>query len=191
MQTMRPEELNAVRTGAAQSLKEVIAGTKRTANATDKLIDKPALEQRIRTVFGDDETFQKYVNGLENEKAMYQTYAEVKKGSQTAERLAADADLNGPVSALAEVAPAAISMMRPSSGLAQMATLMRLAGDRYNRAMLPEPVRNRIAQILTQQGTGGLAEAAARRQAMDQNKRLLSGILTNELGTGYTTQTNR
>jgi hypothetical protein len=170
MQNMKPEELDALRTGAAQSLKEIIGNTKRTANVTDKLIDKPALEERVRMVFGDDKTFQQYINTLENEKTFYKTYAEIAKGSPTAGRLAAQEDLMQNVPGMTEVGQFAVN---PSIWNALRAG-KRVVNDRFHRIAIPEPVRNRMAEILIKGQTAPITDALTQQQIAERNRALLA-----------------
>lgn len=176
LQDMRPEELNAVRTGAAQALKETIGSTKRSGDVTEKLMNKPALEERVRMVFGDDATFQKYIGTLDNEKQFYNTYAEVKKGSPTAARLAAQEDAGVPAGIVADAARAALN---PSPiGIAN--SVLNFVGNRGRQLTMPEPVRNRIAEILVKGQTLPLTEALTKQQIAEQNRKMLSDMLAKQ-----------
>lgn len=57
---MGPEELHMFRIGMVQALKTKIGDTVVRADVTKKLMDVPALEQKIRAAFGDDDLFQQY-----------------------------------------------------------------------------------------------------------------------------------
>lgn len=143
---MSPEQLDAFRQGAAQALKDKIGDLVTRADATKRIMDMPALEERIRLAFGDDRTFKRYIDALKGERQMFGTYAEVTKGSQTAPRLAADADLKRDPSALGEAAVGIAAS--PFSPMAWLRGAASVAGNARDRLAIPESARDRIAQLL-------------------------------------------
>jgi len=89
---MTPEMRHLFRVGAAQALKAKIGDTVSRADATKKLLDIPALEQKIQTAFGDQKLFANYTKFLENEKELFRAVTDVLSNSKTAERLLAAED---------------------------------------------------------------------------------------------------
>lgn len=86
---MTPEARHLFRVGAAQALKAKIGDTVSRADATKKLLDIPALEDKIRFAFGDKKLFAQYTKFLENEKDLFRAVTDVLGNSKTAERIAA------------------------------------------------------------------------------------------------------
>jgi hypothetical protein len=89
---MTPEMRHLFRVGAAQALKAKIGDTVSRADATKKLLDIPALEDRINFAFGDQKLFSQYTKFLENEKDLFRAVTDVLGNSKTAERIAAQGD---------------------------------------------------------------------------------------------------
>jgi len=89
---MTPEMRHLFRVGAAQAMKAKIGDTVSRADATKKLLDIPALEQKILPAFGDNKMFANYTKFLENEKELFRAVTDVLSNSKTAERLLAAED---------------------------------------------------------------------------------------------------
>lgn len=92
LQEMTPEARHLFRVGAAQALKAKIGDTVSRADAVKKLLDIPALEDRILFAFGDKKLFAQYTKFLENEKDLFRAVTDVLGNSKTAERTAAQAE---------------------------------------------------------------------------------------------------
>lgn len=89
MAGLTAEEKAAFKVGAARAIQERLAGFNTRLDATKKVIDIPALEEKIKLAFGDEKTFEKFVKMATSEKEMFKSYAKTLTGSETAERLAA------------------------------------------------------------------------------------------------------
>lgn len=178
---MTDEERHAFRMGAAQAIKGKLADLNVRADATKRVMDIPALEEKIRTAFGDQQTFKRYIDLLKNERQMFDTYVELTKGSQTAARQQANADLaRDPGSKAQAVMDIASSPLNPMSYLRAG---MRLASDAKTRAAIPEPVRNQMATMLM--GRNGQAINQPMQLALQNEARrnaLARGLLSG--GTG-------
>lgn len=167
--TMAPEELHSFRIGAAQALKQKIEDMVARADATKRLMDIPALEQKIRLAFGDDALFQRYIQGLEGEKAMFDSYAKITGGSRTGEVLAEQADAKIDPSRIMQ----GLQRMVSANPLDWVGGGMQALGGVKDRALMPEATSRQLARALTGQDVGPLRQAhqavqlsEARRQAM-------------------------
>jgi len=67
-------------------LKAKIGDTVSRADAAKKILDIPALENKIKIAFGDDELFSKYASFMTNEKELFRAVTDVLSNSKTAER---------------------------------------------------------------------------------------------------------
>jgi hypothetical protein len=154
---MTPEDQEAFRMGAAQAIKSKLDNLNVRADATKKVMDIPALEDRIRAAFGDKDTFRRYIDMLNNERTMFDSYAAIKGNSKTAERMAADAALNGDPGGMAQdlVGLAA----NPLNPMNYVRAGVRYLGDAKARMGTPEPVRAQLAQMLSGRNTQALNQA--------------------------------
>jgi hypothetical protein len=181
---MRPEELHAFRTGAAQAIRDRVGDVTVRQDVTKKLFEIKNLEEKTRQAFGDADIFKKYIDGLQNERAMFDTFAEVKTGSQTAARTEAGEalkqDAGGLGQAVGELASGGIA--NPSAYLRAGAGLVR----RMSGPQVPIPVQNQIADILlgrapeqlSQQYQTTMGNAATRQKIA----RMLATGLTSQVG---------
>ena len=184
VQAMSPEEAAQFRIGAATALRDRIGNLVNRADATKKLKDIPALEEKIRAAFGDVDTFSKYINMLDNERAMFDTYAAVKSGSQTAERLAADADLAvDPAAGVMAGVDILSNPLSPSAWLRGSKALINNASART----VPEPVRRELAKILAGRNAAQLEKTFQSQTASEASRRNLAKLLT----TGAVVSTSR
>lgn len=179
---MGPEELNQIRIGAAQAIKDRLGELNTRSDATKRLMDIPALEERTRAVFGDQQTFKRYIDMLKGERTMFNTYGEVTGNSKTAARLAADADLNADPGGMAQ---AVTDIARdPANPMKYLAAAGRFAGDAKARMATPEPVRNQIANMMMMNdplSAPQLTRSMQQVQMSEANRRKLARAL---LGTG-------
>ena len=173
---MSPEEQAQFRLGAAQAIRDKIGGLVNRADATKRISDIPALEQKIRIAFGDDDIFRRYIDMTRAERAMFDSYAAVRGGSQTAERLAADAD------AAIDPGAAAEAIARLTGNPLSFANIVNAArtfgGKAASRAQTPEPVRRELAKLLVGRSTNQLDDAIAAQMASEEGRRNLARILT-------------
>lgn len=180
LKNMSPDELHSVRIGAVQALRDKMEGLVSRADATKALMDMPGMENKIRLVFGDDAVFKRYIGMLKNERQMFDTYVELTKGSQTAARQQANADLaRDPGSKAQAVMDIASSPLNPMSYLRAG---MRLASDAKTRAAIPEPVRNQMAAMLMGQN----AQAINRPMQLSMSNEAMRNALARGLLSGGT-----
>lgn len=155
---MSEAERHHFRIGAAQAIKDKLSNMVVRADATKKVLDIPALEQKIKMAFGDERLFQRYVQGLEGEKEMFKTYAKVLGNSKTAEMQAALQD--------AGVDPGAILQGAVDAKTGGLTSLIRgignMASGAKQRVFMPAPISAELSKILTGRGTGGLNKAVGR-----------------------------
>jgi hypothetical protein len=154
---MSPDEKHAFRIGAVQALRDRLEALPTRADATKKLMDVPALEAKVRAAFGDDALFSRYIEALKGERAKFDSYAAIKGNSKTAERMAADADLNGDPGGMAQdMVSLATNPLNPMNYLRAG---VRYLGDAKARLGTPEPVRAQLAQMLAGRNTAPLNHA--------------------------------
>lgn len=173
---MSPEEAAQFRVGAAQALRDRIGGLVTRADATKKIGDIPALEQKIRVAFGDDDLFRRYIDMLDAERAMFDTYAAVKGGSQTAERMLADADAAVDPGALMQ---AGVDLAHsPLNPVAWWRGAKALSGNAGRRAAMPESVREELARALVSRNTEPLNQTMSSQLAAQSSRDALARALT-------------
>lgn len=146
IKSMRPEEVDAFRTGAAQALKSKLGDMNTRTDVTKKLMDIPNLEQKIKAAFGDNATFKKYIDKLTAERQMFDTYGRIMGGSRTGEVTAEQAALNG-----GEFIQGARQLASPTGALEMFQGAMNMARSIGGRATTPEPVRRAMADALVGQ----------------------------------------
>lgn len=170
---MSPEEQHAFRVGAAQAIKNKLSEMNTRSDVTKRVMDIPALEQKIRSAFGDQQTFSRYIDMLKNERSMFDTYGKIMGGSRTGELIAEQADM-------------AIDPGRAIQGMTDLATgtptgiirgAINLAGAAKDRVALPGPIRGRLAQMLTGQDTQALQQMYQSKQLPAAARRRLSQLL--------------
>jgi hypothetical protein len=172
---MKPEDREAFRMGAAQAIKDKLDNLNVRSDATKRVMDIPALEDRIRVAFGDRDTFRRYIDMLKNERAMFDSYASIKANSKTAERLAADADLNRDPGGMAQDMVGIAS--NPLNPMNYVRAGVRYLGDQASRMATPEPVRARLAQVLAGRDPGALNQAMQSVQMSQQDRARLARAL--------------
>ena len=172
---MRPEELEAFRTGAAQAIKSKLGDMNTRTDVTKRLMDIPNLEQKIRLAFGDDQTFKRYIDALEAERTMFDAYGRIISGSRTGEVLAEQADAGKDVG---RVAQGVREIFLPQSMADPVRGITNIAGGLKDRAAIPGPVSGRLAKLLTGRSVDPLTEAMKSQVANDTFRRNLAQRLT-------------
>lgn len=86
---MLPEQRDLFRLGAAQEILRKVRGTVDGGDAS-KLFQNENMRDRLREVFPDEDTFNRFVRAASDERVMQQTRNKVIEGSQTATRQTAD-----------------------------------------------------------------------------------------------------
>lgn len=149
LQDMGPQQLHLFRIGAAQALKAKIGDTVSRADATKKLLDIPALEQKIDAAFGDPDLFRAYTKLLENEKELFRAVSDVLGNSKTAERLAAQAEAGLDPAILLDTA----QQLARGNIFQGAANFGRQA---LNRLKIPPVQADELAEVLTSRNIEGL-----------------------------------
>lgn len=156
VKNMRPEEMEAFRTGAAQAIKSKLGDMNTRTDATKRLMDIPNLEAKIKTAFGDADTFRRYIGNLESERAMFDSYGKIIGGSRTGEVMSEQAD--------AAIDPGRIvqglrQVFTPTSVVDPLRGVVNVAGGVKDRVTLPDPMAARIAEALTGQDMNAINRA--------------------------------
>lgn len=180
---MSDEERNAFRMGAAQAIKNKLADLNVRADATKRVMDIPVLEEKIKAAFGDADTFRRYIDMLKNERQMFDTYVELTKGSQTAARQQANADLARDPGSKAQAVMDIVNS--PRNPMSYLRAGLRLAEDAKTRAAIPEPVRNQIAAMMI----GRNAQAINQPMTLSMSNEAMRNVLARGLLSGGTAAT--
>lgn len=95
------------RQGYSQRIIEEIEGASDKGNVVNRIFGTKIKRDRMRAILGD-EKYEELAQRYKLESDMYQTYADVNVGSQTAQRTAAQQDLNEGIAALSPEAAAGV-----------------------------------------------------------------------------------
>ncbi len=143
---MSAAEQSAFKSGVAQWMREQMGapGFKYTHNAAGKISGSPAVEQKLKAVFNDDE-LRRFIDALDAEGQMYGSYSTVRGGSPTA-RIEADQDsiMQDP-GRLGQ----GLSDILSGNSMAMARGFADVGGALYDRAALPPGVSGRMANMLT------------------------------------------
>lgn len=128
---LSPGDREFYKLGAASALRDQIAGKGTTGDEAKLLVNSRLAQSRIRPIFDDEASFNRFMRSFELENTMHRNFAETLGNSRTARRLA-EAEHGGSgagghfvraVTAAAEGAPGA-------AGLSTLSGLMALFGNR-------------------------------------------------------------
>ncbi len=173
VEKMTPEEKHMFRVGAAQAIKAKLESLVTRADATKKIMDIPALEQKIRLAFGDDDLFRQYISRLEGEKEMFKSYAAAKGNSATAERLAAMEEAKADPGRIVQ----GIQQMASVNPLDWVRGGVNLVGGAKDRLAMPAPQSGWLAEMLTRPTAENLNRAYQQTTANDARRRSLAALL--------------
>lgn len=87
---MSKSDKELFRLSAASKAVEDLKKTPLSADPSKRVINSPDELQRLRVLFDNDNDFKRFVDNINRERIMFETSGDVMKGSQTAERQAAD-----------------------------------------------------------------------------------------------------
>lgn len=166
VKTMSKSEGEAFRIGALQALREK-AGTQGGQTSLLRMWMEPATRDRLKAIFGRD--YRQFAAEVAKE-ARLKGLEGVGRGSQTAARQYGAGDLD--VAAIAEAGQAASSA---TSG--NLLGLVASAGNAWNRVATPEPVRNKLGELLLSKGQTGrnkLAEMVDFTQRINEDRARLA-----------------
>ena len=136
---MSASELEAFRVGALQSLRDKV-GTEAGQTSLLKMWKETGTSDKLKQIFGND--YNKFASGIAKE-AKLKELETVGRGSQTAERLFGEGDLN--------VLPAvgqAVAGAVQGNPLPAMGAIPKI----WNQVKTPEVTRNALADLLLQRG---------------------------------------
>jgi len=149
MAGMTASEAEAFRLGAFEALRAKLG---RTGGQTEiaNMWREPALQERLKAVFGDERSFRQFAASVAKESRL-KGLEGVGKGSQTAARQYGAGDLD--VDALAGAQQA---VSGAASG--NLAGMVSGVANVWNRVRTPEPVRDAMGRILLSRGAEGRNE---------------------------------
>jgi hypothetical protein len=159
---MSPSEIDAFRIGVLQGLREK-TGTEAGQTSLLKFYKEPATQARLKAAFGDD--YKAYTATVLKEEQLKKLES-AGRGSQTAARLAGQADL--------DVAPLAQTAGAVSSG-SPMA-IVTAATNMARQTQTPEAVRNEIGRILLSRDPQQLTQLAEIVRRMNESRARAAGI---------------
>ena len=159
---MSPSEIDAFRIGVLQGLREK-TGTEAGQTSLPKFYKEPATQARLKAAFGND--YKAYTATVLKEEQLKKLES-AGRGSQTAARLAGQADL--------DVAPLAQTAGAVSSG-SPMA-IVTAATNMARQTQTPEAVRNEIGRILLSRDPQQLTQLAEIVRRMNESRARAAGI---------------
>lgn len=168
MRGMSASEVEAFKVGAFESLRSKLG---REAGQTEilRMWKEPATQEKLKALFGGEREFRSFAATVAKEGRL-KALEGVGRGSQTAARQYGAGDLD--VAAIAEAGQAASSA---TSG--NLLGLMASAGNAWNRVATPEPVRNKLGELLLSKGEAGrnkLAELVSFTQRINDDRAKLA-----------------
>lgn len=171
---MSPDELHHFRIGAVQQIRDKLNSLNTRSDATKRLMDIPDLENRIRLAFGDDATFSQYIQMLQNERQMFDTYGKIMGGSRTAEVLAEQADSGFD---RGRIAQGVASVVQPVSPMDFLRGVGDIAGGMKDRATITGPVSGRLSNLLLGRSVEPMRTAMRSAEMSDAQRRSLARML--------------
>jgi hypothetical protein len=170
MDDLGPAELQAFRLGAAQAIRDLAGGQSGQTRLLN-VYKEPALQERLRVIFGDD--FAEFNRTILQQEQLKKV-ERLGQGSQTFRRLAGAEDQ----SRFMDVMDAARATQQ--GGL----PLVEMAGRKFSQLSMPEPTRNRLAQMLLLSDEPAQKELADVRAYMERRRRqqALAGQLAGRAG---------
>jgi hypothetical protein len=176
---MSPAEQHHFRIGAVDSLTNKLSDTISGANATKTGLDIASLQRKIKSIFGDDQVFAKYMQMLKGEKQMFDTYG-MMGGSQTARNISALDDANVDPNMILQGIQTTFKGGNPTGGVLQV------LGGLKDRVTLPPDMSRELANLLTGNKTATLQKYFS-PPILDQGKfaELLTRASAGPVGTNY------
>lgn len=119
------------------------------AGQAQRLLGTPRKRQALEAVFGGEENFNRFLQTLADERATTETYRSVMTGSQTAERLAADAQTSD--NGLLESAAGA-TLRGVTQPVGFLGDLIKSLGEvnRFGAGQAGDATRERVAALLSE-----------------------------------------
>jgi hypothetical protein len=183
LQSMTQGEQEAFKIGAAEALRQKLGNQGGQTEVLKMWRDKTTRE-KLQAVFGDERSFRQFASAAAGEARM-RGLESVGRGSQTAARQFGAGDLDIPA-----VTDAVQSITAAGNG--SLPGFLSGASSLWNKVKTPEPVRNKMGEMLLSQGGSGQAtiqdiEQALRKVATSRSRNagLLgfeSGLMTQPIG---------
>lgn len=119
------------------------------ANVAQRMLGTPRKRQALASVFGGEENFNRFLSTVGDERATNETYRSVMSGSQTAERMAADAQTSD--GGLLETAGGA-ALRGVSQPIGLLGDALKALGelDRFGVGEAGDRTRESVAALLTE-----------------------------------------
>jgi hypothetical protein len=159
---MTPSEIDAFRIGVLQGLREK-TGTEAGQTSLLKFYKEPATQARLKAAFGDD--YKAYTATVLKEEQLKKLES-AGRGSQTAARLAGQADLD--VAPVVQTA-GALASLNPAAIITSAANLAR-------QTQTPEAVRNQIGKILLSRDPQQLTQLAEIIRKLNESRARAAGV---------------
>jgi hypothetical protein len=174
MKNMGDAEKESFRLGVRKAITDLLASRRDGGDKVALLLGTPKSRQVLSQIFGGGKRFQRFIQTLRDEEKMGQTYKAVAGNSQTAERLAQDANTND--TGLAETAvDAALRGGKDGMWSAGIAAVQKLRDvGRFGAGEAGERTRENVAALLSETDPAVLRQliAAANRAMSDQAARV-------------------
>lgn len=127
---LSPGDREFYKLGAASALRDQIASKGTTGDESKLLVNSRLAQSRIRPIFDDEASFQRFMRSFETENAMHRTYAETLGSSRTARRVAESSEhASGAIGHLGRAGLAAIEGAHGAAGLSLFSALRALGGN--------------------------------------------------------------
>lgn len=94
---MSPAEKQFFQAGAARAIRDKIMSGSDTGMSYAQFVKRPAVQEKLQAVFGDNPNFPQFMKSLENEVKMGQTHSRLVGNSKTAERAMVAQDVGSPI----------------------------------------------------------------------------------------------
>ena len=151
------------------------------AGQAQRLLGTPRKRQALQAVFGGEENFNRFLQTLVDERATTETYRSVMTGSQTAERLAADAQTSD--GGLLETAAGA-TLRGVTQPVGLLGDLVKSLGEvnRFGAGQAGDATRERVAALLSETDPQILTDLAREIRQAAARQRLRSRGVNRVLG---------
>tara|TARA_R110000803_G_scaffold20541_1_gene52750 strand:- start:76 stop:2139 length:2064 start_codon:yes stop_codon:yes gene_type:complete len=175
LEVMTPHELHNFRVGAVQALKKTVENSSPTANATQQLMGKKNIEDRLKYIFGDKDIFKKYIDDLVNENQMYSTFKRT-QGSQTGSNTATIDELSKPVSKIMT----GYEQLKRGSPVSWLAGALNIFGGLKDKTLTSPGTSRKLSELLTGRDVSALEKHVIAKEMSNAGQgklaqRLLSG----------------
>lgn len=140
---MSDAERDALRAGVAQSLLTKVMEAPQQVNAAQRIIGAPATRKRLEALFQDPNEYKVFEAALQREAELFRNAQDIVRGSRTANKTAAMADLNAG-NGIFDIAGEAVDLATGTPGSVIGRTLKYLQA----RTSLDEKTAGEIAKML-------------------------------------------